>query len=119
MPIPHYDYECHLRVAKITFPLLLMQYRFFCDPNAASQVPIFQTQTFLHLIFRLESLLHCGESGSRRHGHDEAEVRILMCNNIPTPELSCRSASTRAFGMRIPMRGISHCILELVMLCTG
>ncbi len=48
MPIPH-D-KCLLSVAKIAFPLVLMQYRFFWNPNAASQVAFFQTQTFLHLI---------------------------------------------------------------------
>ncbi len=48
MPIPH-D-KCPLRVAKIRILLLLMQHKFSRHPNAASQVPIFQTQTFLHLI---------------------------------------------------------------------
>ncbi len=38
MPIPHE--KCPLRVAKIAFPLLLMQCRFFWNPNAASQVCI-------------------------------------------------------------------------------
>ncbi len=50
MPIPH-D-KCILSVAEIAFPLLLMQYRFFWNPNAASQLAFFQTQTLLHLITR-------------------------------------------------------------------
>ncbi len=48
MRIPH-D-KCLLSVAKIAFPLLLMQYRFFWNPKTASQVAFFQTQTFLQSI---------------------------------------------------------------------
>ncbi len=59
MPIPHH--KCPPRIASIALPSLLMQYRFFWNPNSASQVEFFQTQTLLHLIVALQELNQADE----------------------------------------------------------